>query len=103
MDVSCCGLTELPEGIGCMFRLMELNVATNDLQVLPESISLLTRLCELNLCDNKLSDLPQSMGLMYGLQVPSPFYFYFINFYLDFLLYILYFFISVRLLIFLRL
>jgi len=50
-----------------MTKLLELNLATNDLKELPQSIGRMTRLVTLNLSDNKLTDLPLSLGYCVGL------------------------------------
>lgn len=66
-DLSCCGLSALPNEFTRMTQLMELNLGTNELSALPSNLGKLSRLVTLNLCDNNLRDLPISMGYCQGL------------------------------------
>jgi hypothetical protein len=55
-------LTELPESIGNLTNLEELNLSNNQLTALPESIGNLTNLRTLNLGFNQLTTIPVSIG-----------------------------------------
>lgn len=55
-------LTELPDSLGELTQLQELNLHNNRLTVLPKSLGQLTQLQELNLQNNRLTTLPDSLG-----------------------------------------
>lgn len=61
-------ITELPESIGQLSHLQELDLYDNQLKVLPESITQLTQLQELVLSNNRLTDLPESIAQLTQLQ-----------------------------------
>ncbi|KAK1942798.1 Plant intracellular Ras-group-related LRR protein 4 [Phytophthora citrophthora] len=56
------GLERLPESIGVLTRLIELDLTKNRLRELPDSITELTELTSLNLSCNLLEKLPQDFG-----------------------------------------
>ena len=62
LDVSDNHLTSLPESIGDLSWLTELNISFNQLVSLPESIGNLSRLTELDVSGNQLDTLPESIG-----------------------------------------
>ena len=61
-------LTTLPESIGNLSSLKELNLENNNLITLPESIGNLSSLKELNLENNNLRILPESIGNLSSLE-----------------------------------
>jgi internalin A len=72
LDLSRLSLTELPEAIGqlnALKQLQRLNLSFNQLTKLPESIGQLTQLQQLDLSDNKLAVIPDSIGQCTELQV----------------------------------
>ena len=69
LDISDNKLTSLPGSIGNLVQLTELNVGRNELTSLPESIGNLTQLTELDISDNKLTSLPGSIGNLVQLTV----------------------------------
>lgn len=62
LDLSGLGLTELPDAIGQLTQLENLNLAGNKLDVLPDFISLLSQLKDLYLSNNQLIGLSESIG-----------------------------------------
>jgi uncharacterized protein (TIGR02996 family) len=60
-------LETLPESIGEMSWLAELDVRYNALLALPESFGNLSQLSRLDLCDNRLTTLPASIGKLRAL------------------------------------
>ncbi len=62
------GLIFLPDNIGDLTMLSELNVWGNHLSLLPESIGELVNLKELRLWGNQLSSLPESIGNLRNLE-----------------------------------
>ncbi len=62
LDLSHCGLTELPESIGNLRNLEVLDLENNELTELPESILDLRNLKELDIGGNRLTKLPESFG-----------------------------------------
>jgi|GEM_PF-3812369 len=54
-------LTELPESLGQLTQLLDLNLSGNRLTVLPESLGRLTQLESLDLSENQLAVLPESL------------------------------------------
>jgi internalin A len=62
LDLSDQGLTELPDSIGQLTALEELNLNDNQLTALPDSIGQMTELQRLHLNGNKLASLPDSIG-----------------------------------------
>ena len=61
-DFSSLVLTSLPESIGMLSQLTELNISGNRLTSLPESIGMLSQLTRLNISRNQLTSLPKSIG-----------------------------------------
>jgi len=61
-------LSSLPESIGKLTNLEELNLKDGRLTSLPESIGKLTKLEKLNLFNNKLTSLPTSIGKLTNLE-----------------------------------
>jgi hypothetical protein len=57
-------LTSLPDQLGDLRHLHELDLSHNQLTTLPESIGQLTDLEALNLLDNRLTSLPESIGAL---------------------------------------
>jgi len=51
-------LTELPESLGQLAQLQELELSDNHLTTLPESLEQLTQLQSLSLAKNRLTTLP---------------------------------------------
>jgi Leucine-rich repeat (LRR) protein len=68
LDLSDLGLQSLPESIGRLAQLRNLQLYNNRLTALPESIGQLTELRELNLLNNRLTALPESIGQLIGLR-----------------------------------
>jgi len=70
LDLSCSYflLTSLPESIGNLFTLKNLNIGINQLTSLPESIGNLIALENLNLGINKLTTLPKGIGNLIALE-----------------------------------
>ncbi|MHA1727740.1 MAG: leucine-rich repeat domain-containing protein, partial [Promethearchaeota archaeon] len=62
------GLTALPESIGNLTSLRNLDLEGNELTALPESIGNLTSLKDLDLGGNKLTALPESIGNLTSLR-----------------------------------
>ena len=62
LDLSRKHLCELPESIGILTNLKELNLYDNDLTSLPDWIGNLTNLEKLSLGSNKLTSFPESFG-----------------------------------------
>ncbi|MEA5448637.1 leucine-rich repeat domain-containing protein [Leptolyngbya sp. CCNP1308] len=61
-------LIDLPELIGQLTQLAELNLSSNQLTALPESIGQLTQLQSLDLSGNQLTALPESLSQLTQLQ-----------------------------------
>ncbi len=68
LDLSLMGLAEVPEAIGSLAQLQELNLFNNQLTALPEAIGSLTQLQELDLSYNQLTALPEAIGSLAQLQ-----------------------------------
>ena len=68
LDLGGLDLTAVPESIGQLEQLQELNLSDNGLTVLPESIGQLAQLQVLNLNSNQLTILPESIGQLTQLQ-----------------------------------
>ena len=68
LDLSRNKLTALSESIGRLTQLQELNLYSNQLTVLPESIGRLSQLETLDLNGNQLTSLPESIGRLTKLQ-----------------------------------
>ena len=68
LDLSQKGISELPEAIGRLTNLQELNLFGNQLTALPESIGRLTNLRLLSLDCNRLTALPEAIGRLTNLQ-----------------------------------
>lgn len=62
-------LTSLPESIGTLSQLTELKVFNNQLISLPESIGALSQLTELTVLGNQLTSLPESIGALSQLKM----------------------------------
>ena len=62
LDLSSLGLNHLPESIGQLIQLRELQLDGNQLSYLPKSIGQLVNLQELHLDGNQLLSLPESIG-----------------------------------------
>jgi len=67
LDLSDCGLEELPAGVCAIDGLEELSLSGNRLRTLPESIGGLTQLKKLGLAGNCLEELPESIGRLTAL------------------------------------
>jgi leucine-rich repeat protein SHOC2 len=67
LDLSFCGLTALPESIGTISTLTELNLTNNRLNNLPRSIVNLSKLTKITLTDNCLNKLPDEIGKLHNL------------------------------------
>ena len=59
---------DVPEGIGYLRGLEELNLSQNELHDLPDSLSKLSKLRILNLSQNNLKELPESIGALPNLE-----------------------------------
>eukprot|EP00850_Spirogloea_muscicola_P006706 SM000032S12090 [mRNA] locus=s32:469697:474853:- [translate_table: standard] len=68
LDLSGCGLVEVPRIIFEMVELVDLNLAGNVIKSLPEAIGKLTNLRRLGLAGNHLRQLPASIGRLTYLQ-----------------------------------
>jgi internalin A len=68
LDLSLLKLSTLPEAIGQLSQLQELNLFGNQLSTLPEAIWQLSHLQELDLSGNQLSTLPETIGQLSQLQ-----------------------------------
>src|SRR5665647_2464628 len=68
LDLSSSNLTFLPDCIGQLTQLRNLNVWNNQLTSLPDSIGQLTQLQNLYVFNNQLTSLPDSIGLLTQLQ-----------------------------------
>eukprot|EP00850_Spirogloea_muscicola_P011471 SM000071S21095 [mRNA] locus=s71:323765:328953:- [translate_table: standard] len=68
LDLSGCGLAEVPRIIFEMDELVDLNLAGNTITSLPEAIGKLTSLRRLGLAGNRLRQLPASIGQLTYLQ-----------------------------------
>jgi len=62
-------LQELPEGIGQLTALEELNLIQNELTTLPDSFYQLQSLKLLNLCENAFETLSNKIGLLSSLEI----------------------------------
>ena len=70
LDLSYCGLTELPDSIGDIKRLRHLILRENDLSELPESIGQCENLQLLDVSHNvHLKKLPKEIGHLHNLEV----------------------------------
>lgn len=69
LDLRSKGIVKLPQEIGRLVNLQELNLSDNQLTDLPPEISRLTNLQRLNLSGNRLTILPQEIGHLANLQV----------------------------------
>ncbi len=61
-------LTELPESLGQLTQLKDLDLCDNQLTALPESLEQLTQLQDLDISDNQLTAVPKSLGQLTQLQ-----------------------------------
>ena len=68
LDLSRLGLTELPDSVGQLQNLQELDARGNELSALPESLGQLQNLQELSVSGNRLTALPESLGQLQNLQ-----------------------------------
>lgn len=68
LDLSEWGLTSLPDMIGRLTHVEELNLEDNQLMHLPETIKNLTNVTELNLDDNQLEALPDGITHLKALE-----------------------------------
>ncbi|MBI1766419.1 MAG: TIR domain-containing protein [Acidobacteria bacterium] len=68
LGLSNMGLTELPESLGQLTRLEELDLSNNKLTTLPEQLSQFQNLVSLNLSLNQLTALPESLSQLHQLQ-----------------------------------
>ena len=62
LDISCNGLTEIPDSIGKLRQLQKLDVSTNHLTEILDSIGKLRQLEELRLSDNQLNAISGAIG-----------------------------------------
>jgi hypothetical protein len=67
LDLSGLGLTKLPDSIGQLMNLQNLDVNDNRLTMLPDNIGQLTNLYHLKLINNQLQTLPDSIGNLQNL------------------------------------
>ncbi len=68
LNVSYTALTTVPESLGQLAQLQKLEVQCNQLTALPECVGELTQLKELSVHNNQLSTLPESLGRLPQLQ-----------------------------------
>ena len=68
LKLSSKGLTELPEDVGKLSSLQNINLTSNQLNELPESIGNLNSLQNVILYGNRLSKLPESFGNLMSLR-----------------------------------
>ncbi|XP_024044090.1 TMV resistance protein N isoform X3 [Citrus clementina] len=68
LDLSYCAIMEIPQDIGCLSSLKELNLRGNNFRSLPASIGSLSSLTRINLVENKLESLPASIGCLSSLE-----------------------------------
>ncbi|KAH9726831.1 Disease resistance-like protein DSC1 [Citrus sinensis] len=68
LDLSYCAIMEIPQDIGCLSSLKELNLRGNNFRSLPASIGSLSSLTRMNLVENKLESLPASIGCLSSLE-----------------------------------
>ncbi|GAY65118.1 hypothetical protein CUMW_238790 [Citrus unshiu] len=69
LDLSYCAIMEIPQDIGCLSSLKELNLRGNNFWSLPASIGSLSSLTRMNLIENKLESLPASIGCLSSLEI----------------------------------
>ncbi|MDJ1183337.1 leucine-rich repeat domain-containing protein [Roseofilum casamattae] len=68
LDLSNMGLTELPDAIGQLVHLQELELEVNQLRSVPEGLGQLVNLQRLNLSGNELRSVPESLGQLVNLE-----------------------------------
>lgn len=68
LNLSSCDLKSLPDSIGYLARLEDLDLCSNELTELPETISNLKNLKELNIGHNNLVRIPNSIGKLTNLE-----------------------------------
>ncbi|MBO1352345.1 MAG: leucine-rich repeat domain-containing protein [Hormoscilla sp. GUM202] len=68
LDLSRMGLTKVPEAIGKLTNLQELNLSYNQISSLPEVLVKLTSLQRLYLMENQISSLPEGLEKLTSLQ-----------------------------------
>src|SRR6266487_4112539 len=68
LSVRYCALTALPESLGQLTHLQQLDVTGNQLTALPESLGNLLHLKKLFLDENQLAALPESLGNLLHLE-----------------------------------
>jgi Leucine-rich repeat (LRR) protein len=71
LDLSRCGLHELPDAVRGLTHLESLDLQFNSLDDLPAWLTELDRLTDLNLQSNDLEEVPEVLGSLTGLQVLS--------------------------------
>ena len=67
IDLSYCGLRRIPESIGNLINLKYIDLTNNQLTTIPESIGRVVNLKKLNLSMNRLLTLPDSIGNLVNL------------------------------------
>jgi LysM repeat protein len=68
LDLKKKDLTELPESIGQLTKLVKLYLNDNELEAIPESIGRLTNLQHLDIGGNQITIMPESIGELRNLQ-----------------------------------
>ncbi|GLJ22585.1 hypothetical protein SUGI_0425120 [Cryptomeria japonica] len=62
LDLSECGLSEVPKEVFYILDLEDLSLSGNNISIIPNEIGNLKRLCRLGLAGNRLEELPASIG-----------------------------------------
>ncbi|KAH9302638.1 hypothetical protein KI387_014221, partial [Taxus chinensis] len=62
LDLSECGLSEVPKEVFYILDLEDLSLSGNNISIIPNEIRNLKKLCRLGLAGNRLEELPASIG-----------------------------------------
>ena len=69
LDVSFNAITDIPEELGDLYQLKELNLACNHIESLPSSLGKLIKLQQLRANGNNLTEIPEEIGKCKSLKV----------------------------------